>query len=101
MGTDERGRRWHDGAVWHTDEMDVANTIVSVLELAERGAGRGRRALDRAQVRLHAWRLALDPQTGAWVDEARQALVDGTLQHQALDRQDLLRMSKAVHSEAT
>ena len=81
--------------------MDVANTIVNVLELAERGAVQGRRALDRAQVRLHTWRLALDPQTRAWVDGTRRALADGTLQHQDLDRQDLLRMSKAVRSEAT
>ncbi len=81
--------------------MDVANTIVDVLELAERGAVQGRRALDRAQVRLQTWRLALDPQTGAWVDETRQALAAGTLQHQALDRQELLRRSKAVRSEAT
>lgn len=81
--------------------MDVATAVVNVLELAERGAVQGRRALDRAQVRLHTWRLALDPQTGGWVDETRQALADGTLQHQALDRQELLRMSKAVRSEAT
>ncbi len=53
------------------------------------------------QLRLHSWRLALDPQTRVWVDETRHALADGTLQHQALDRQELLRMSKAVRSEAT
>ena len=81
--------------------MDVASTVVNVLEIAERGAVHSRRALDRAQVRLHTWRLALDPQTGTWADETRQALADGTLQHQALDRQELLRMSKAVRSEAT
>ena len=81
--------------------MDVANTIVSVLGLAEQGAVQGRRALERAQVRLYTWRLALDPRTGAWVDETRQALADGTLQHQAFDRQELLRRSKAVRSETT
>ena len=81
--------------------MDVATTIVSVLGLAEQGAVQGRRALERAQVRLHTWRLALDPRTGAWVDETRQALADGTLQHQTFDRQELLRRSKAVRSETT
>jgi len=80
--------------------MDVANAVGNVLEAAERGAVQGRRALDRVQVRLHSWRLALDPQTTAWVDQTRQALGDGTLQHEALDHQDLLRMSKAVRSEA-
>jgi hypothetical protein len=87
--------------VWHNEGMDVANAVVSVLEQAERGAVQGRRALDRVQLRLHSWRLALDPQTRVWVDETRQALADGTLQHQAFDRQELLRMSKAVRSEAT
>ena len=81
--------------------MDVATAVVNVLELAEWGAAQGRRALDRAQVRLHTWCLALDPQTGAWVDQTGQALADGTLQHQALDRQELLPRSKAVRSEAT
>jgi len=74
--------------------MDIATAVVNVLELGERGAVQGRRALDRVQLRLHSWRLALDPQTRMWIDEIRHALADGTLQHQALDRQELLRMSR-------
>ena len=83
------------------DAVDVARGLVNVLELAERGASEGGRALDRVQVRLHSWRLALDPQTREWVSEMRQGIADGSLDDQALDSQDLRGMIKAVRSAAT
>lgn len=50
--------------LWHTDRMDVAGAVVSVLELAERGTEHGRRALDQLQLRLHSWRLRSTPRRG-------------------------------------
>jgi len=83
------------------DEVDLAKGLVNVLELVERGAAEGGHALDRVQVRLHSWRLALDPQTREWVGEMRQAIGDGSLDDQALDSQDITGMIKAVHFAAT
>jgi hypothetical protein len=82
------------------DEVDVARGLVNVLELVERGASEGGRALNRVQVRLHSWRLALDPQTREWVGEMRQAVADGSLDDQALDNHDLSGMIKAVQGAA-
>ena len=52
------------------------------LSVAENAARRVRRAAAGVELRLHAWRVALDPETRRWVEEKRQRH-DGA----ALDRQ--------------
>lgn len=81
--------------------VEVATTIAGILDLAERGMHHSRRALGRAQLQVHAWRLSVDPGTRAWMAEARRGLADGSLDADAFGRDDLLALLKAARLRQT
>jgi hypothetical protein len=63
--------------------MTVVTIASQSLSVAESAARRVRRAAADVELRLHAWRVALDPDTRRWVEEQRQRH-DGAA---ALDRE--------------
>lgn len=57
---------------------------VTVLRAAEVGLSTSRRvtgaALDRVELRLRAWRAALDPETRRWIGQTRDEVADGEVE---------------------
>lgn len=67
---------------------------VFALDVSERGLREIRRLAgsmtDRLQLQLHAWRLAVDPETRLWIEEVRGSLANGTAEPQEVTRDELL-----------
>ena len=55
-----------------------------------------RGALDQAQLRVHAWRLAVDPATSAWVAEARASVGDGSAARDSVGVDELRAMIGSI-----
>ena len=79
-----------------TPQPDWRQALVPVLRVAGRAVTWARHwsgsALDRLQLRLKVWELALDPATAEWIAEAKRSVDDGSAHARAWSADDLRRM---------
>lgn len=70
---------------------DATRAVLRGMEHGLAGTRRGLdRVLGRAQLHVHAWREAFDPDSRTWLENAKESIANGAAATGAATREDLL-----------
>ena len=83
------GSVWAGPLAWQRALVAATLGVAADILVAARRGWSDR--LDREELRLRAWRVAIDPETDRWLAEARASVADGSALRSVVTRDDFLR----------